>query len=133
MSQKQKGSNAEREIIHMFWQTPEWAACRVAGSGSNKYPSPDIIAANVKRKLAIECKTSKTEYQYLDKKEILELQVYSRKTNAEPWIAIKFSRTDWRFIQIKDLKETGKHFMATRGLLKEKGISFTRLLSEIFI
>lgn len=133
MSQKHKGSNAEREIIHMFWKTSEWAACRVAGSGSNKYPSPDIIAANVKRKLAIECKTSKSEYQYLDKKEISELQVYSRKTNAEPWIAIKFSRTDWRFIRITDLKETGKYYMATRGLLKEKGISFTSLLSKTFI
>jgi Holliday junction resolvase len=130
MSQKQKGSNAEREIIHMFWQTSDWAACRVAGSGSIKYPSPDIIAANLKRKLAIECKSTKSEYQYLEKREINELLEYSRKTNAEPWIAIKFSRTDWGFIQIKDLKETGKHYTANRGLLKDKGIGFETLLKR---
>ena len=128
MSQKKKGTNAEREIIHMFWQTSEWTACRVAGSGSIKYPSPDIIAANTKRMLAIECKTNKSQYLY--KKEVLERDSYSRKTNAEPWIAIKFSRTDWKFIQIKDLKETRKHYMANRKLLKEKGISFTTLLSK---
>ncbi len=127
MSQKKKGSNAEREIIHMFWQTPDWAACRVAGSGSIKYPAPDVIAANTRRKLAIECKTSKGEYQYLQKREIKELLEYSKKTNAEPWIAIKFSRTDWKFIQVKDLKETGKHYMATRRLLEEKGIDFSHL------
>ncbi len=133
MNQKKKGTNAEREIIHMFWQTSDWAACRVAGSGSIKYPSPDIIAANLKRKLAIECKSTKSEYQYLEKREINELLEYAQKTNAEPWIAIKFSRTNWRFIQIKNLKETGKHYMATRGLLKDKGISFTSLLNKTFI
>ena len=127
MNQKKKGSNAERELIHLFWQTSEWAACRVAGSGSIKYPSPDIIAANTKRKLAIECKSTKSKYQYLEKREIQELIEYAKKTNAESWIAIKFSRTEWRFIQAKNLKQTKKHYMATQELLKEKGIDFTSL------
>ena len=52
---KKKGINAERELIHMFW-AEKWAAIRVAGSGSSKYPSPDILAGNNLRKLAIECK-----------------------------------------------------------------------------
>lgn len=48
MSHKSKGINAEREIIHLFWSMPGWTACRVAGSGSMKYPSPDVIAGNEK-------------------------------------------------------------------------------------
>ncbi|MBD3361328.1 Holliday junction resolvase [Candidatus Woesearchaeota archaeon] len=127
MSQKQKGCNAEREIIHLFWNTSEWTACRVAGSGSIKYPAPDILAANIYRKLAIECKTSKSKYQYLEKREITELLEFCKKTNAEPWIAIKFSRSDWRFIQIQDLEETEKHYTATRELLEKKGILFNTL------
>jgi Holliday junction resolvase len=129
MSQKSKGINAEREIIHLFWQTQEWTACRVAGSGSIKYPVPDIIAANISRKLAIECKTSKSKYQYLEKKEIQELLEYSKKSNAEPWIAIKFSRAGWRFIRIPDLKSTEKNYVATRQILKEKGIAFEKLIN----
>ncbi|MBN1645069.1 hypothetical protein JW851_03450 [Candidatus Woesearchaeota archaeon] len=128
MSLKSKGINAEREIIHMFWQTQEWTACRVAGSGSIKYPAPDIIAANIHRKLAIECKTSKNKYQYLDKKEIHELLEYSKKTNTEPWIAIKFKKTEWKFIQVQNLKKTEKHYVTTKAALKEKGICFEDLL-----
>ena len=58
MSTKSKGINAERQLIHMFWSV-KWTACRIAGSGSSKYPSPDIIAANRARKLAIEAKITK--------------------------------------------------------------------------
>ena len=47
MSRKSKGINAERELIRLFEDTNKWSACRVAGSGSSRYPSPDIIAASV--------------------------------------------------------------------------------------
>ena len=53
MSRKSKGINAERSLIHKFW-AHNWAAIRVAGSGSSKYPSPDVLAGNNLRKLAIE-------------------------------------------------------------------------------
>ena len=45
MSLKSKGINAERELIHKFWGVG-WGAVRVAGSGSMRYPSSDILAAN---------------------------------------------------------------------------------------
>jgi len=127
MSQKNKGSNAEREIVHLFWQTKDWAASRIAGSGSIKYPAPDIIAGNKNRRLAIECKTSKKQYQYLEKKEIHELEEYSKKINAEPWVAIKFSKKEWGFIQTNALKPTRKHYMIKKKDLEIKGISFQQL------
>ena len=59
MSRKSKGINAERELIHLFWKTNSWTAVRIAGSGSSKYPCPDILAANISRKIAIEAKSTK--------------------------------------------------------------------------
>src|SRR3989344_2985518 len=42
MSVKQKGSKAERELLHMFW-AKNFATIRSAGSGSMKYPGPDLL------------------------------------------------------------------------------------------
>ena len=67
MSLKSKGINGERELIHKFWNTNSWAAVRVAGSGSMKYPSADILASNKLRKLAIECKVIKEHKKYFEK------------------------------------------------------------------
>ena len=65
MSRKSKGINAERELIHIFWKTKSWAACRVAGSGAIKYPAPDVLAGNGNILLAIECKACQGDKQAL--------------------------------------------------------------------
>ncbi len=109
MSRKSKGINAERDLIHKFWKE-KWAAVRIAGSGSSRYPSPDILAGNNLRKLAIECKASKEKHRYLTKDEIYELKEFSRLFGAEPWIAIKFDKEVWYFLTLDDLKETEKNY-----------------------
>ena len=55
---KRKGTNAERDLIKLFWSVG-WAAVRVAGSGSMQFPSPDLLVGNKIRRLAIEVKTTK--------------------------------------------------------------------------
>jgi len=50
---KAKGSKGERELIKFFNESG-WVAIRSAGSGSSQYPSPDILAGNAMRRLAIE-------------------------------------------------------------------------------
>ncbi len=129
MSHKSKGINAEREIIHLLWSIPGWTACRVAGSGSMKYPSPDIIAGNEKRKLAIECKSLKGKYQYFEKDEIEQLKTYARLFGAEPWFALRFDRDKWYFLRPEDLKETENLFTASIDTAKEKGRSFESFIS----
>lgn len=129
MSRKSKGINAERELIHLFWAAQGWTACRVAGSGSMKYPSPDIIAGNITRRLAIECKASKSKYQYFDKREIEELRQYSELFNAEAWVAVKFDRMPWYFIRIEDLKTTNTRFTVDLDFLMEKGVKIEFILS----
>ena len=127
MNTKAKGSDAERELIHLFWKS-SWAAVRIAGSGSMKYPSPDVLASNNLRKVAIECKASRKDYQYLTKKEIEELREFSFKFGAEPWVGVKF-KNEWFFLNIEDLKETGKNFALSKDLAELKGLKFEELIS----
>ena len=128
MNTKAKGTGAERELIHSFWLN-SWAAIRVAGSGSMRYPSPDILASNNKRRIAVECKSSKNKSQYLTKDEIDELKTFSVMFGAEPWVGIKF-KTDWYFISLDDMKETKKNFVVTVELAKQKGLTFNELLGN---
>lgn len=127
MSKKSKGICAERELIHKFWGNG-WSAVRVAGSGSIKYPTPDIVAGNNIRKIVIECKSSKSKYQRLSGKEILELQEFSKIFGAEPWIGVKFSRNQWYFLTVEDLKDTGENYSITMDIAKRRGFSFEEMV-----
>ncbi|MFH1211611.1 MAG: Holliday junction resolvase Hjc [Candidatus Woesearchaeota archaeon] len=124
---KQKGSNAERDVIKLFWNTGEWVAHRMAGSGSSQYPSPDIIAGNGVRFLAIEVKITSENARYFPKKEIEELKFFSQKFGSEAWIAIKFFRKEWSFLNIEDLRETDNSFVAESEDAERKGLSFEQL------
>jgi len=127
MSRKSKGINAERDLIHKFW-SHNWAAIRVAGSGSQKYPSPDILAGNNLRKLAIECKATKDKIRYLTKEEISDLKKFSKMFGAESWIAIKFNGKDWYFLSLEDLKETENNFAVSYDIAKNKGLIIEELI-----
>lgn len=127
MSRKSKGINAERDLIHKFWGS-EWAAVRIAGSGSMRYPSADILATNKLRKLAIECKTSKNPGKYIEKDAIEQLKEFAELFNAEPYVAVKFNREEWLFLTLEDLEETDKNFMINTEKAKIKGILFEELI-----
>ncbi len=130
MSQKSKGCDAERELIHLFWATNVWTACRVAGSGSMHYPAPDIIAATQNRRLAIECKSCKGKYQYLEKQEVAELKKFAEMTACEPWIGLRFNNQPWYFIKIQSLKETDKNFAVTKEEAQRIGKLFIDLTQQ---
>lgn len=127
MSQKSKGTNAERELIHLLW-SKGYAAVRVAGSGSSRYPSPDILAGNIQRKLAIECKSVKATSKYLPKEEVLALQEFCGTFGCEAWIGIRFARNEWFFVAPEDLRETPSSYMVSTELVKLKGILLDELL-----
>ena len=126
MSTKSRGTNAERDLIHKFWETG-WAAMRAAGSGSIQFPCPDIIAGNNIRKLAIECKLTTAEKKYFPRKEIEELRYFAEKFGAEPWVAIKFFRKEWMFFSLEDLDATPSSYVI--GVEKEhRALSFEQLI-----
>ena len=127
MAVKTKGINAERELIHMFWKKG-WAAIRVAGSGSSRYPSPDVLAGNNLRKLAVECKAIKGTSKYLPKEEVEQLRQFSEIFGAEPWIGIRFDKDEWYFLTLEDLQETEKSFGISTKSAKNKGLLFDELI-----
>jgi len=130
MSLKSKGINAERDLIHKFWNTKSWVAARIAGSGSMKYPSPDILASNKLRRLAIECKVTKEDKKYFEKKDINALKKFSDIFGAEPWIAIKFKNYDWFFVSLEDMEETDKNYIIDIDIAKSKGLLFEEMVDK---
>ena len=128
MSRKSKGINLERELIHMFWATKKWVAARCAGSGSMRYPSPDIIASNGENILVIECKSNKKNYVYLTKNEVEDLTKFAEMFGAIPLVAVRFDRKGWYFIKIDDLDETEKNFAISLEKAMKKGMNFNDVL-----
>ncbi|MBI2651107.1 Holliday junction resolvase [Candidatus Woesearchaeota archaeon] len=127
MSRKSKGINAERELVHMFW-SKNYACMRIAGSGSNKYPSPDLLVGNNLRRMAIECKLTKKSSKYFEKEEVSELKKFAEIFGAEPWFAIKFKGCDWYFISLDDLTQTESGFMISIENAKNRGLLFEELI-----
>ncbi len=129
MSRKSRGISAERDLVHRFWGAG-WAALRAAGSGSQQFPAPDVLASNNVRKLAIECKLTTASRQYFTKKEVNELRYFAEKFGAEPWLAIKFFRQEWRFLTPEDAKETDASLAVSQELALRRGLTFEELIQD---
>ena len=127
MNRKAKGTKGERELVKFFNEN-SWGCIRIAGSGSSRYPSPDILAGNAMRRLAIECKVTKDKKKYIPKQEIEQLEHFSRKFGAESWVGIKFPGEKWYFLMIEDLKDTGVSLFASLELAKLRGLTGEELI-----
>src|SRR3989344_2917231 len=127
MSVKQKGTKAERELLHLFW-AKGWATIRSAGSGSMKYPGPDLIASNKARRLAIECKSTKKTKQYLDNHDMEQLKQFCGIFGAEPWFAVRFARTNWLFLSPEDIEKTETGYVIDSKVAERRGLLIDELL-----
>lgn len=126
VNSKCKGSGAERELLHKFWGA-DWAAIRVAGSGSMKYPSCDLVVGKGGRLLLIECKSTSDRRQYISAEQIEGLTGLAEKMAAEPWVGVRFGRLGWLFLRPEHLRCAGKHFVAAAG----EGVSFESLTKDL--
>ncbi len=129
MNLKKKGLDAERELVRMFWDNG-WAAVRVAASGAIKWPAPDVLAGNSLRKFAIESKVTKDTKQYFSKKEIQELKEFAKLFGTEAWVAVKFNRLDWYFLNLEDLDENEESYVIDIQKAKRRGLSFNELIEK---
>lgn len=130
MTTKAKGTRAERELIHKFYNTGSWIAVRAAGSGSIPLPCPDILAGSAHRKLAIECKSIKSKSYYFDKKEIKDLIDFSKTFGAEAWVGVRFDNYGWLFLQAHELSLSKINQVPSINFksAKEKGLKFEELI-----
>ncbi|HOI18780.1 MAG TPA: Holliday junction resolvase Hjc [Candidatus Woesearchaeota archaeon] len=129
INKKAKGTAGERDIIHMFWDNG-WAAIRSAGSGSCSTPSPDILAGNNVRKVAIEVKITNSSSKYFPNEEIENLLVFARLFGAEAWVAVRFQKLDWLFINPEDLTLTQKGHSINIEKAKQIGLLFSELIAK---
>lgn len=129
MSVKQKGSKAERELLHMFW-SKGLGCLRSAGSGSMKYPGPDLIVGNraKKRVLAIECKSTKKKKKYLEEYDIKQLKDFCEIFGAEPWFAVRFARKEWLFLSIDDIEKTENGYVIDSKIAERRGLLIEELI-----
>jgi Holliday junction resolvase len=129
MGHKSAGINAERQLLHDFWKAG-WACVRVAGSGSSRYPSVDLLAAKRDRKFAIECKSTLSLTKYFPNEEIQDLKIFAELFGAEPWIAIRFRKQGWLFLTPKELRKTEKGYCASLHETKVLGHTFEELTAK---
>ena len=130
MNAKAKGTKGERELIKFFNESG-WSAIRAAGSGSSRYPSPDILAGNAIRRVAVECKVTKETKKYLTSDEIIQLKTFSQMFGSESWIAVKFPQEPWYFLMLEDLESSGTNWVVSLELARLRGLKAEELLGKI--
>jgi Holliday junction resolvase len=129
MNTKAKGSKGERELVKAFNEA-NWVCIRTAGSGSSRYPAPDLLAGNALRRLAIECKVIGTNRKYFEQSEIDQLQFFARTFGAESWIAIRFPKEPWYFLMLEDLENTGTNWVISIEIAQRRGLKFEELIQK---
>lgn len=88
-----------------------------------RYPAPDVIAAGQGRRLAIECKACAGDVQYLTPDDIEQVRAFAAFLEADPWIAVRYTRSDWEFFH-PDILKTGGALAARKG----SGLPFHAIL-----
>jgi Holliday junction resolvase len=125
MSNKSKGSNAERELYQMFIDN-FYRAVRVAGSGVMENSDCDIIAGKKGKKYCIEVKASKKPVKYITKEQISNFMVFADIFKLKPVVAVRFNRLGWFFINPKDMKDSGKYWVINEDIVRKKARRFSQ-------
>lgn len=124
---KAVGTAAENELIHKFWDN-EWVCIRVAGSGSTKYPAPDLLASNGLKKIVMEVKVVSDVKKYFTGQEIRDLEFFGEKFGAQAWVGVKFEGNQWFFIPTSELEETkSENYVISLIDMKRKGFQFEEM------
>ncbi|MDP4012794.1 MAG: Holliday junction resolvase Hjc [Candidatus Nanoarchaeia archaeon] len=127
---KIKGTRAERELLHMFFDNG-WMPLRAAGSGSTTIPAVDILTGNGKKVLAIECKSIGNGRKYFEDDELEQINYFAKTFGAIAIIGARFDNKGWFFLEPKDLgKGSGKNAFVSLELAEEKGLRFEQLLKK---
>ncbi len=96
---KRKGSNYERELLHMFFESG-FHGVRVAGSGSSSLPSPDLIVGRFGFSIAIEVKATSKPAVYVSSEQLNNLMKFASGFGARPVVAVKFIGRGWHFFDV---------------------------------
>ncbi len=125
---KRAGTNAENELIHKFWENG-WCCVRVAGSGSTRYPAPDLLAGNSHRKIVFEIKVVSGVKKYFTNQEILDLEFFAKTFGSESWVGVQFETKEWFFIPTSELQKTkSENYVIDLITMKKVGFKFEEVI-----
>ncbi len=110
MTRYNKGANAERELIKELHKAG-FAVTRVAGSGVNPLPCPDVIALKAGRIIAFECKAWKGNYLAITHENMDEESDWAEIAGGEFYIGWKVPREGWLFVGKNHFHKTEKNYM----------------------
>ncbi len=129
MSNKAKGSKAERELLDMFVNN-QFRCVRVAGSGVMENSDCDLIAGKKGEKYCIEVKSTKKTSKYITKEQMNNFIVFSEIFGLKPVIAVRFNRIGWFFISPKDLEDSGKNWVVSLKVARTKAKRFAQFFHK---
>ncbi len=130
MSNKSKGSNAERELVKIF-TAHGWRCARVAGSGVNDDSPCDLIAGKIGRRgYVVEAKSSKNSSIYIKKAQIEDFVLFASMTGLIPVIATRFNYQGWIFLDVNKLKDSGKNWVVSLKTALAEGKKFSQFFEE---
>jgi len=125
MSNKQKGSKAERELYDMLIGE-NYRAVRVAGSGTMENADCDLIAGKKGKKFSIEVKSTKKPVKYITKEQIENFLIFSEIFGLKPIIALRVNREGWFFFSPKVLEDSGKNWVLNLTQVRKKAKRFAQ-------
>ena len=128
MSNKAKGSKAERELFKMFVDH-NYRAVRVAGSGTMENADCDLLAGKIGQKYAIEAKSTKSPNKYISKEQMESFLIFSEIFQLTSVIAIRFNREGWFFFNPNQLKDSGKSYVMDLKTAKQDGKRFSQFFN----
>lgn len=128
MSRYNKGANAERELIRLFW-SKGFAVARTAGSGKNRLPMPDLIVLGKGRQIVIEAKAWRNNYLNIRDEQMDELLKWEEVGGAEIFIAWKYPNKGWFFIEPKHFSKK-KHYSISFTKTQKVGVPIDVLIGE---
>ena len=128
MARYDKGAAAERELIKILWGKG-FAVARVAGSGKNALPMPDLIALGKGRVIVFECKAWKGKYLSVSREQMHELFKWREIGDAEVFIAWKYPKKGWFFIKPEHF-HSNKLYSLSFPVAQKKGLTVEVLVGE---
>ncbi len=131
------GIQAERDLVHKFWEAGFAVLRSPASGGGTTLPRPDLIAGSVTREkyLVLEIKTVRKDTLYINEEQISGLIEFAKRIGFEPFIGVKFKNKRKGFLFLKvpehlDQVKNGKNYKITLALASSKGVSFGELIGD---
>ncbi len=131
MTHYNKGANAERELIKLLSEQ-DFAVLRVAGSGTNPLPCPDVVALKKGTAIAFECKAKKGKYLPIGVEQIVEEVGWAEQAGAKFLIAWKVPHKGWLFLKVGDFRKKDKNYMITLDEAFEHALPLEKVINLEF-